>query len=153
MLFRSMLKAGTPFPLYTGSDAPGFGNVDGVPTDRPNILDPSILGAVVGDPSTSTQILSKSKFSFLAPNQRAGNIGFNVFRRGPIRNVNAAVSREFAFGQNHGRVLQFRGEAFNLGNHPQFDAPGNILTSTSFGKITNTLNNGRVLQFGLRLTL
>ncbi|MEQ1946801.1 MAG: TonB-dependent receptor [Bryobacteraceae bacterium] len=149
----AMMKTGTPFALYTGSDAPGFGNVDGVPTDRPNLLDPSILGAVVGDPATSTQILSKSKFAFISAGQPSGNLGFNVFRRGPIRNMNAALSREFALGQNRARTLQFRAEVFNLGNHPQFDAPANILTSSSFGKITNTLNNGRVIQFGLRLTL
>ena len=43
--------------------------------------------------------------------------------------------------------------AYNLTNHPQFEAPQINLTAPSFGRITNTLNNGRVLQLGLRLVL
>jgi hypothetical protein len=38
------LRMGTPLTLFVGSDSPGFGNVDGAPSDRPNIVDPSILG-------------------------------------------------------------------------------------------------------------
>ena len=45
-----LLKKGTPLTLFIGSDSPGFGNVDGSPSERPNILDPSILGMTVGDP-------------------------------------------------------------------------------------------------------
>jgi hypothetical protein len=44
----TMWKRGTPLTLFIGSDAPGFGNVDGGPSDRPNILDPSILGKTLG---------------------------------------------------------------------------------------------------------
>jgi len=46
-----------------------------------------------------------------------------------------------------------RGEAYNLTNHPQFDEPQRNLSAPPFGKITNTLNDGRVLQLGLRLVL
>jgi hypothetical protein len=51
------------------------------------------------------------------------------------------------------KTLQFRADAFNLTNTPQFDEPQRNLTSPAFGKITNTLNDGRVLQFGLRIGL
>jgi hypothetical protein len=47
-------------------------------------------------------------------------------------------------------VLQWRAEAYNLSNTPQFDEPQRNLSSPAFGKITNTLNDGRVFQFGLR---
>jgi hypothetical protein len=40
-----------------------------------------------------------------------------------------------------------------LGNTPQFDEAQRNLSSPAFGKITNTLNDGRVFQFGLRLML
>jgi hypothetical protein len=46
-----------------------------------------------------------------------------------------------------------RAEAYNLTNHPQFDEPQRNFSSPSFGRITNTLNDGRVLQIGLRLML
>ena len=67
--------------------------------------------------------------------------------------MNAAVSREFRWRNGGEKALILRGEAFNLANRPQFDEPQRNLTSPAFGKITNTLNDGRVLQLGVRLVL
>ncbi len=145
-------KNGTPFALFTGSDAPGFGNVDGGNADRPNIIDPSILGATVGNPDTSTQILSADKFSFITPGQVEGNLAYNSFRSQAIFNVNATVSREFKFeAQGRAFTLRTQADAYNLGNHAQFASAERVLGAPTFGKITNTLNNGRVLQFTMRL--
>jgi hypothetical protein len=33
-----LVKTGIPFNVVTGSDVPGFGNVDGNGNDRPNLL-------------------------------------------------------------------------------------------------------------------
>ncbi|MCS7314809.1 MAG: hypothetical protein RMI94_00830 [Bryobacterales bacterium] len=148
-----LVKSGTPFTLYVGSDAPGYGNVDGGPGDRPHILDPSILGRTVDDPNTSTSILRRDRFAFIRPGERRGNLGRNTFRKDGIANVNAALSKQWSLGSNGERLLVFRAEAYNLCNHPQFDEPQRNLSSPSFGRITNTLNYGRVLQLGLRLLL
>jgi hypothetical protein len=148
------LKKGTPFNVNAGSDGPGYGNVDGIFGDRPNILDPSILGATVGNPNTSTQILNRSYFTFIQPGEHAGNLGYNAFRRDGIRNVNASVSREWRWGgPDRAYLLRFQADAYNLTNKAQFDAPQNNVLNPAFGKITNTLNTGRVLQLGLRLSL
>ncbi|MBK9167408.1 MAG: hypothetical protein IPM24_08065 [Bryobacterales bacterium] len=150
----TLLKNGMPFTLYVGSDAPGFGNVDGGPSDRPNVLDPSVLGSSLRHPNESEAILSRDKFTFLRVGEPRGNIGRNTFRRDGIVNFNASVSKQWTFGQNgHLTSLVFRAEAVNLANHPQFDEPQRNLTAPQFGRITNTLNDGRVLQFGLRLML
>lgn len=146
-------KSGTPFTLNTGSDAPGFGNVDGTGGDRPNVLNPSVLGMTVGNPDTSAQIINFQNFGYVIPGQVAGNIGRNTFRKGAIFNINASVAREWKWGGQRTYLLRFQADAFNLTNHPQFEAPQINMTSPSFGKITNTLNNGRVLQLGLRLVL
>ena len=50
-------------------------------------------------------------------------------------------------------MVLVRGEAYNLTNTPQFDEPQRNLSSPSFGRITNTLNDGRVLQLALRFIL
>jgi len=146
-----MLKVGMPFNLSSGSDA--LGNFDGQPGDRPNVLDPSILGATIGNPDTSTQILRRELFSFITPGEERGNIGNNVFRKQAIQNINAAVSREWKW-QHADQILIFRfqAQAFNLTNHAQFDEPGSTLSSKNFGKITNTLNDGRVMQFRIGLS-
>ena len=73
-----------------------------------------------------------------------GNLGRNTFRKGPIRNVNASLSRRFPVWRE--KPLTIRAESINLFNTPQFAAPDYMLTDSSFGAITNTLNNGRSLR-------
>ena len=149
----TMLKSGTPLTLYIGSDSPGFGNVDGGPSDRPNILDPSILGMTISHPDTSGGIIRRGRFAFLGPDQMSGSLGRNTFRKSGIANWNAALSKLWRFGGGREWTAVLRAEAYNLTNHPQFDEPQRNLSSPSFGRITNTLNDGRVFQIGLRLLL
>lgn len=149
----ALWKTGTPLTLYIGSDAPGFGNVDGGPSDRPNILDPSIIGQSISHPDKAPQILRRDRFAYIVPGESRGSLGRNTFRKASIANVNASLSKEWRVGQRREWTAQLRGEAYNLSNTPQFDEPQRNLSSPAFGKITNTLNDGRVFQFGLRLTL
>jgi len=140
----ALLKSGTPFTVYTGSDSPGFGNVDGTPWDRPNLANLSVLGRTIGNPDTSRLLLPASAFAFIQPGRTAGNLGRNMFRKGAIRNVNASLSRRFPVWRE--KPLTIRAESINLFNTPQFAAPDYMLTDSSFGAITNTLNNGRSLR-------
>jgi len=150
----ALVKTGIPFNLSTGSDGPGFGNVDGNGGDRPILLDPSILGRTIADPDTSRQLLLRSAFRFMRPDEivglaERGSLGRNVFRKGPIRNVNAQLSRSWAFKQD--LRLSFRAESNNLFNTPQFAEPGFELANPNFGAITNTLNEGRTFKFSLQV--
>jgi len=148
-----LLKNGTPLTLYVGSDAPGFGNVDGGPSDRPNILDTSILGRTISHPNIAPQIISRDRFDYIRPGDIRGNVARNSFRKARIANFNLALSKTWRWGAHGERAVLLRTEASNLTNTPQFDEPQRNLTSPSFGRITNTLNDGRVLQFGLRFLL
>lgn len=143
-----LLKSGTPFPVFSGSDAPGFGNVDGEYGDRVHVVDPSVLGRTIGNPDTSTQLLPRSAFRFMEPTDPRGNVGRNTFRKGKIANVNTAVSRTWRLSAE--KALTFRAEAINLLNTPQFADPERNLASSLFGRISNTLNDGRTFQFQLR---
>jgi hypothetical protein len=145
-----LLKTGTPFTLYVGSDSPGFGNVDGSPSERPNILDASILGQTVSHPDTAPLILSRDRFAFIKPGTPRGNLGRNTFRKAPIRNLNLALTKHWRRVTGRNLDLMFRIEAYNVTNTPQFDEPHRNLTSPAFGTITNTMNDGRILQVGLR---
>jgi hypothetical protein len=144
-----LVKTGTPFNVQSGSDAPPFGNADGSSNDRPNLLDPSILGRTIGDPDTSRQLLPRSAFAFLSPGQVRGNLGRNTFRKGAIRNVNTSLARAWSFA--HDLRLTFRAESINFFNTPQFAEPGTQILDPNFGAITNTLNDGRTFRFTLQL--
>jgi hypothetical protein len=149
----STFRTGTPFTLYIGSDSPGFGNVDGSGGDRPNILDPSILGRTISHPDIAPLILARDKFSYMTPPDQAGNLGRNVMRKASIANWNLALQKSWRLRALREAQLQLRGEAYNGFNTPQFDEPQRNHTSPAFGKITNTLNDGRVFQLGLRVIL
>ena len=51
----------------------------------------------------------------------------------------------------HERGLSFQAESINALNTPLFAEPVGDLSSPAFGKITNTLNDGRTFRFSLNL--
>jgi hypothetical protein len=63
----TLVKSGTPFDVLSGSDGPGYGNVDGAIGDRPNLFEPAILGRTINNPDTATQMLPRSAFAFMRP--------------------------------------------------------------------------------------
>ena len=149
------LRSGTPYMVHTGSDAPGFGNVDGVGQDRPNLLNPAILGKSVNHPDTSQSILRREYFDPNIPYGGRGNLGFDTFRLDGTQNLNFAMEKDFRLRAAGDQLpsLQFRAEMYNFLNHPQFDTYGPHVANEIFGKITNTVNRGRIVQFTLRLRM
>ncbi|PYV96070.1 MAG: hypothetical protein DMG89_19115 [Acidobacteria bacterium] len=90
----------------------------------------------------------------LAPGQTFAHLFCNA-RRGSLRgpgsyNVDFSVFKDFKFGET--RNLQFRAEAFNLFNHPQFGTPANTVDVAGFsGQITSS-GRARELQLAFKLT-
>jgi hypothetical protein len=79
-----------------------------------------------------------------------GNSGRNILR-GPGR-VNVDYSLFKDFSPREAWKLQFRAEAFNLFNTPQFDLPNSSIGNPAAGTITSIVGNPRQLQLGLRLS-
>ncbi len=143
-----LAKTGMPFTVISGSDSPGFGNVDGTNGDRPDVVDPAVLGRTIGHPDTAVALLPRSAFAYMALGAERGNLGRNTFRRAGFQNLNASLGRTFQLAGE--RTLTFRAESVNFTNSPQFAEPNADLSSPAFGKITNTLNDGRTFQFTLQ---
>jgi hypothetical protein len=73
-----------------------------------------------------------------APAGQFGNLGRNVVRGFGAWQIDAAIRREFVLKEQ--LRLQFRAEAFNILNHPNFGSVQTTLTAANFGQATNTLN-------------
>lgn len=73
-------------------------------------------------------------------------------RQPGARDVSMSIFKEFPLGSVHeGMRLQFRAESFNTFNHPHFAGPDSLVGSSTFGKISSTVNNPRELQLALKL--
>ena len=73
-------------------------------------------------------------------------------------NTDFSVIKDFPLSFREGTFVQFRGEFFNLFNHPHFFLPGSSASSmqdvdnpSSFGVVNSTLNDPRFIQFALKL--
>jgi hypothetical protein len=66
-------------------------------------------------------------------------------------NTDFSVIKQFALPWE-GTGLNFRAEFFNLFNHPQFGSPVADIAAPGFGSVNSTVNNPRLVQFGLKLT-
>ncbi|MBL8208176.1 MAG: hypothetical protein JNM09_28340, partial [Blastocatellia bacterium] len=94
-----------------------------------------------------------------------GNVGRNTIISPGIIQWDASMLKRFTFAEN--KSLQFRFEAFNAANHPNWGNPGTgqpkeirrnadgttttIAANANFGKITGMRGAMRQLQFGLKL--
>jgi TonB-dependent receptor-like protein len=69
---------------------------------------------------------------------RQGDLGRNALRGFGLMQWDAAIHRDFPLHESR-LVLQFRAEAFNLLNHPNFGPPQSAIGTGSFGISTQTL--------------
>ena len=78
-----------------------------------------------------------------------GNLGRNTLY-GPGRwNLDSSLFKDFHATERV--TVQFRAEAFNLFNHPQFGQPNATVGTGTVGTITSTVGNPRQLQLALRV--
>ena len=130
---------------------------------RPDqVGDPNKAGPVAANPGctaptqihTTTNWFNPCAFAFPA-NGELGDASRTPVSGPGFVNTDFSAIKQFSLPwENMG--LNFRVEFFNLFNHPQFalPVPGSgyaDINSTGFGAISSTVNNSRVLQFGLKL--
>ncbi len=78
-----------------------------------------------------------------------GNSGTGIVRGPDQRNLDLALIKKIRFNERVG--LDVRTELFNVFNTPQFADPDTTFTNPTFGTITSTSVNPRILQFALKL--
>jgi len=81
-----------------------------------------------------------------------GNSGTGIVNGPGQANADFAFSKTIPIKwPSEGTTLQFRTELYNALNHPQFANPDSNFTSPTFGVISNTAVNPRVIQLALKL--
>ncbi len=143
------LASGTPFTVYDSDNAPLEGSapeITGFTSSRPDLISDPNAG-----PHTPNQWVSRSAFEQLTPAANPGqfgNEGRNSVRGPGIAAADISLFKSFAVTEKS--RLQFRAEAFNALNHPNFMLPENDLASPAFGQILQAASP-RLLQLALKL--
>lgn len=118
-------------------------NVGGGVSERPNFVGNPILSN-----PTVNEWFNVNAFAF-SPPYTYGNAGRDSLRGPGFWNVDFSIFRTFDIVER--LHLQFRGEFFNLFNHPNFNNPSATLGNPNFGVITSTANSPRTIQGALKL--
>jgi hypothetical protein len=144
-------ESGFPVFVYDSQNLSGVNFLDNFANwNRPDqICDPKS-----GHPTVTRWFNTQC---FVAP--PTGQLG--TASRTPVygpRFVNTDFSAVKRIHLNEAVNMDFRAEFFNLFNHPQFNTPGlsstpgaDLASAGTFGVISSTVNNPRVIQFALKL--
>src|SRR5262249_12859112 len=79
-----------------------------------------------------------------------GTAGRNIFSGPSFVNLDLSLFRKFRVTERVGG--EFRFESFNFTNTPRFNRPGSTMGNATFGQVTSTTGDPRVIQFGLKMT-
>jgi hypothetical protein len=133
------LQSGAPFSLTSGVD----NSFSGLNADR---ADQVLANASVVNPNP------KAWFNTAAFAANAvgtfGNTSRNLLIGPGITDVDMSMVKSFLFKERWN--LQFRAEAFDLANHPNFNQPVGNFSSATYGQITGSAA-GRILQGAIKL--
>jgi len=141
-------QSGFPFTPLLGSNASGTGDTQNpdVPSLNPAFSGPVILGKVDQwfDPRAFVMPLAGT----------FGNVARGSFVGPKMTNFDMSLFKRFNITERYN--LQFRAEAFNIFNHPNFGTPNPVTFSgnnysSSAGVITATSTTSRQIQFALKL--
>ncbi len=111
-----------------------------------------VAGANLVNPGSNDSKVNNyiNKAAFIkAPTGTVGDSGSNIVRGPGQGNLDFSVFRGFPIRERAN--LEFRTEFFNITNHPNFGNPNTSMDSASFGQISTTLTNARIIQFAMKM--
>jgi len=140
-----LVNGGTPIPTYNQrpSLTGRLGRASGPPEQ--SVINGSFTGtSYFADPNA---LSTPAPFTFGTAPRTIGT----ALQPG-AENLDLSVFKEFSLSKIHeGMHGEFRAEAFNAFNHPQFQGPDGTVGASTFGFITSTVNNPREMQFALKI--
>jgi hypothetical protein len=132
-------QSGAPFTVNISSDQ---ANIGAGPAQRPNVSgDPN------NGPRTPHQWFDTSVFSLPAL-YSFGNAPRNAVIGPGLEEFDLSLQKDVVLREPV--RLQFRAEAYNLLNHPNFNIPNRTAFTPNFGRISSA-QDSRQLQFALKI--
>jgi hypothetical protein len=137
------IQSGFPITVTNGQDTSNTGAF----FDRPNATgqNPQL------DSVSTERAFNTAAFARQA-NGTYGNVGRNTLIGPSFVRWDFSSLKNFKMPYAEGHNLQFRFEAFNMPNHPNWGNPDTNIASPNFGLIRGTRGDMRNLQMALRYT-
>ena len=135
------LQTGFPIIMGAGRDQSNTGSGN----DRPNATGQKV--ALPRGQQDPERFFNTDAF-VLQPFGTFGNVGRNTLIGPGLISWDFSTLKNFAIREGH--ELQFRFEAFNFPNHPNWGNPSTAVNNVNFGKIRGTRTSMRELQFELQ---
>ncbi len=146
------IHSGLPFTPTVTTDVAntGVGGQRAQVVGTPTIIgSPSCWFYIAANPSCAT-LLPNGSPAFALPQQYTyGNAGRNILRGDNLVQFDFTVSKRFNFTES--KVVEFRGEFFNLFNHPVFSSPSSSINVASGAQVGSTLNAARTVELALKI--
>ena len=145
------ITSGFPIFVYDSNNTSGSAfNNGGNSFIRPNLVGNPAKSGTGADCQAGTldHWFNQCAFAQPAPGE-LGNASRTPVNGPDFVNTDFSVIKNFALPWE-GKGLEFRAEFFNIFNHAQFALPAADFASGGFGAISSTVNNPRLVQFGLK---
>jgi len=161
----ALFQSGIPLSVFDGNAGSVYALLGGEVRAQRTGSSPSTHGSLYSrvlngylDPKAFTRA-PEAPFGTSLADQDFGNSGVGIVRGPGQHNMDLAIERTFPIHES--QQFRFRTEFFNLTNTPQFGNPNTSLgyteatllnpsASTTFGKITSTVANPRIIQFAAK---
>jgi hypothetical protein len=130
------LRTAAPVNISTNRDVLNLGLTN---VSRPDLVSGQPL-YLTGASFPGGKVINPAAFDSNSPaaQNRQGTLGRNVLRGFGLQQLDLSLRRQFRLRE--GFQLQFRADAFNLLNAPNFADPIGVLTNVNFGRSTRMLN-------------
>jgi len=137
------VQSGPPLTPALSFDNSNTGNTGGIfGSDRPNLAGDWRTG-----PRRPERWFNTAAF-VTPPALRFGDAGRNIVTGPGLANLDLALVKSTSLSERLG--LEWRGEVFNLLNHPNFDLPRRFSDLATFGRVTSA-GSSRQIQFSVRV--
>ena len=143
-------QSGNPLSVTNQTSGQGLGGAATSPTSA--LYSNVVAGAPLVNPGSNNSkvndYINMDAWS-KAPYGTVGSSGRGMFRGPGQANLDFSLFKYVPIREQ--MKLEFRTEFFNIANHANFGNPTTSLDSASFGQISSTTVNARIIQFALKL--